>query len=341
MTPQISPETELNALNSFILPALPDLILPPLPPISNESLQSILFDHMPSCKMTTKLWAKKGNASVIVLGDSKISFDDLVYIGATLLGTVVVVFLQDEYPAFSEGIASIIKKHLRCSQTISQISVGYNLYTEFKFDHDPSLEFDMKCLQMTQASIFKGYIGALYQSIVQTNLSSQPLLLHSPVSVRSSNNPSYISATDSPSTNRGEAFEYVYEFLKPLLFQLTKFTIDQLKFEALRIQAIYPKYFPRVYPISPEWALEDLKSNLGKFNLHTSGKIVGSKAKYESTKIEGNWAIIPWKVICEAKDLDGKIWSAEAIRFNKRLAANVAARKVCVAIGIIKEGEQV
>ncbi|WWD18610.1 hypothetical protein CI109_103063 [Kwoniella shandongensis] len=148
------------------------------------------------------------------------------------------------------------------------------------------------------------------------------------------------SATIKLFETRGEAFDYLFAWLSPVFEPICHFVVDVLRAEEMRIQAL-PRNPYANFDLPEEWAEEDRKAVGGKATLHQCNMVVSvgiPSYTYETVDI-GN-VIGAWKVVCVAKDGDGKEWKAEAIRMTKQAASNVAAWKICRQLGLMEDEEQ-
>ncbi|WWC62736.1 uncharacterized protein I303_105333 [Kwoniella dejecticola CBS 10117] len=169
----------------------------------------------------------------------------------------------------------------------------------------PAYEFTPKDIWICQTSVLTAYIGVVYLSRIRSVV--------------------------SPCT-RGQAVQYLSEYLQPIIEALADFVIHHLRIEEKRIQAIYPVNIVTAYTVPEGWMVEDEEAKMGKKLLHAHGKI-GSIPTYNYEQVEGPWMNPPWIATCKVVDHDGNIWEEKATRLTKQLAGNVAAWKVLEAMG--------
>ncbi|KAK6908042.1 hypothetical protein I203_102043 [Kwoniella mangroviensis CBS 8507] len=146
------------------------------------------------------------------------------------------------------------------------------------------------------------------------------------------------SDTIVPRKTRGEAYDYLFQWLRQVLKPIARFAVEHLEVEEKRIQQKYNRVPEPVFIAPASWKEEDEKARGGKNILHCHFQ-EGEFPTYTESRLPGNPNTSPWKVVCTVTDDSGKEWTAEATRFTKRDAANVAAWKVCIAMGLIKADE--
>ncbi|WWC88524.1 uncharacterized protein L201_003435 [Kwoniella dendrophila CBS 6074] len=138
---------------------------------------------------------------------------------------------------------------------------------------------------------------------------------------------------------RGDAYNYLFDWLSQVLEPVAYFVVEELKVEAKRIKNSPTGKAKSQYEIPEEWKKEDIKAQGGKTALHEYFRDPNMPT-YITSRMAGNPATAPWKVVCTAIDKSGKTWTAEAIRMTKQAASNLAAWKVCVAVGLIEEDDE-
>ncbi|WVW84834.1 hypothetical protein I302_106869 [Kwoniella bestiolae CBS 10118] len=163
---------------------------------------------------------------------------------------------------------------------------------------------------------------------------------NSPPSSEDADSPTdtHSSQTVKPRKTRGDAYDYLFQWLRQILEPIAHFAVEHLEVEEKRIQKKYRRVPETVFVIPESWKEEDEKARGGKMTLHSHYN-EGNFPRYTGVQLPGGPNNSPWRVVCEAIDEDGKVWTAEATRINKQAAGNVAAWKVCVAMGLIKEDE--
>ncbi|WWD05018.1 hypothetical protein V865_003089 [Kwoniella europaea PYCC6329] len=141
-----------------------------------------------------------------------------------------------------------------------------------------------------------------------------------------------------PCKTRGEAYDYLFQWLRQVLEPIARFAVEHLEVEEKRIEKKYKGMPGRAYVIPESREEEDEKARGGKMALHSHFK-EGELPTYTETRLSGDANTSLWKVTCTVTDSNIKTWTAEATKFTKRDAANVAAWKICVAMGLIKDDE--
>ncbi|WWC62737.1 uncharacterized protein I303_105334 [Kwoniella dejecticola CBS 10117] len=119
----------LDLMDVFVLPPIPKLVLPRLPPIADHRLHATIFEHIHSVDVSTKSHMRNSLRGNVILGDTEMDFQDLACFGGSLtgiwspsldlslsamlivhgVGASIVTFLQERYPTFTEGEATVEK----------------------------------------------------------------------------------------------------------------------------------------------------------------------------------------------------------------------------------------
>ncbi|OCF37194.1 hypothetical protein I316_01101 [Kwoniella heveanensis BCC8398] len=147
-------------------------------------------------------------------------------------------------------------------------------------------------------------------------------------------------ATIKPHQSRGQAYDAVFKWLKDLFEPIAQNMVNHLKVEEKRLQTIKDtEGYHADMRIPKEWIGEDIKARGGKATLHAENRIM-DLPEYIEHKDDQWQANTLWRVVCRVADIDGKVWTAEATRHTKQAAANVAAWKVCVQMGVLGEDVQ-
>ncbi|WVQ96480.1 hypothetical protein IAU59_003585 [Kwoniella sp. CBS 9459] len=141
--------------------------------------------------------------------------------------------------------------------------------------------------------------------------------------------------TPKPSKTRGEAYDAVFNWIRDLFEPIAVFVVEHLKVEEKRLK-IVKETSPRglAADMPQEWVEEDIKARGGKATLHAENSIM-ELPEYTESKIDQWRGNTLWKVACRVTDIDGRVWTAEATRYTKQNAANVAAWKLCVQMGVL------
>ncbi|WWC62718.1 uncharacterized protein I303_105315 [Kwoniella dejecticola CBS 10117] len=156
-------------------------------------------------------------------------------------------------------------------------------------------------------------------------------------SASSSNAPT--SETIRPQRTRAEAYDYLFEWLEKVLTPIAYFALENLKVEDKRINRESNKSTEAPFVVPLHWKEEDIKAQGGKSVLHNRF-VEPNLPKYtESSGFVGRPQVQLWTVECCAIDEEGQEWTAEATRTTKQAAANLAAWRVCVAMGVIREDD--
>ncbi|WWC88523.1 uncharacterized protein L201_003434 [Kwoniella dendrophila CBS 6074] len=149
-----------HPLDTFVLPPIPFLRLPPLPPVTNPKLKEMVFTHV-SCNEIPRNY----HMSVLLLDNQGgVDYEKLEHVGDALLETIAVTLAHELYPNFRQGIASTLRRLIVSNVTLSQISQQYGLHRHIR--SRPDVEHTLKNSQRTQASIFEAYIAAVYYSLL-------------------------------------------------------------------------------------------------------------------------------------------------------------------------------
>lgn len=116
------------------------------------------------------------------------------------------------------------------------------------------------------------------------------------------------SDTIKPGKTRGEAFDYLFAWLSQIFEPLTHYVVDILRAEELRLQAL-PRTPYANFDLPEEWADEDRKAVGGKATLHQCKVITpGGIPLYTCERVDLASVSGAWKVVCVAKDSEGKEW---------------------------------
>nr|XP_019012885.1 uncharacterized protein I206_02381 [Kwoniella pini CBS 10737]OCF51666.1 hypothetical protein I206_02381 [Kwoniella pini CBS 10737] len=149
--------------------------------------------------------------------------------------------------------------------------------------------------------------------------------------------PSFRTTRTHPRRTRAQAYDYLYEWLEKVLTSIAHFALAHLKVEDMRIKKEHGKSDEEPFIIPLHWKEEDIKAQGGKAILNTHFFELESPVYTESSSNEGRPPTQLWTIHCRVKDKEGTVWTAEGTRTTKQAASNLAAWKICVAMGLIKE----
>ncbi|WVQ65634.1 uncharacterized protein L199_003812 [Kwoniella botswanensis] len=349
--------TGIDSLTAYQLPPFPSFDLPPLPPITNPHLEQIIDSYV-----STGLRPLLFDQDVFLMdGQDERDFEELQLIGNALLEAIATTWGHDTFPAFRQGASSQLQSHLIRKATLCQMAIRYNLHTKVNYDPNISIWTEID-IGRVRSAVFEAYIGAVYYSLLGktiTNHKDDDTNQTDSTSKGEKGDKSSVDVgdnqklepekskkeipppIDSMNMTRGQAFQYLYSWLSQLFKPMSKFILDELKKEEIRLESNRPnrRKIATKFPVPPEWELEDRKAKGGKTTLHTQPQLIKVKPTYTATAVVGPWNLQPWKVVCTAADVNGKEWTAEATRTTKRKAENMAAWKICVEMGLISEDE--
>ncbi|WWD05017.1 hypothetical protein V865_003088 [Kwoniella europaea PYCC6329] len=349
--------TDIDSLTAYQLSPFPSMDLPPLPPITDPHLEQIIDSYV-----STGLRPLLFDQDVFVMdGEDERDFEEMQLVGNALLEAIATTWGHDTFPAFRQGASSQLQSHLIRKSTLCQMAIRYNLHTKVNYDPNISIWTEID-IGRAQSAVFEAYIGAVYYSLlgkIITNHKDDDTNQTDSTSKGEKGDKSSVDAgdnqklepekakkeitppIDSRNMTRGQAFEYLYSWLSQLFKPMSKFILDELKKEEIRLESSRPnpRKITAIFHVPPEWELEDRKAKGGKNVLHTQSQLIKVKPTYTATAVVGTWDLQPWQVVCTAVDVNGKEWIAEATRITKKKAENMAAWKICVEMGLISEDE--
>ncbi|WWC91379.1 uncharacterized protein L201_006322 [Kwoniella dendrophila CBS 6074] len=318
---------------NLTLSSLPNsLNLPLLPKIKDSIIERKVFTH-------SSFYAKpKYSIQLFELEDESKDNEKLELLGDSLLDCAVVGLLQDLYPNLNPGTATLLKSHLVNNTILREICKLYHLNDRLIAPPEqlPTLKNGEKVL----ANLFEAYIAGVYYSYLihgpnqdpsaassslrQQSPSPSPSLSSNPSSTSTSTNHltptfpigNFVNGNNNKVT-RGEAMNYLENWLRPLFQPISEHILIQMKNEQSSKQSL----------LNDE-DLEIDKKSIGansKLNQWFIAKESGMPEYASATSgTQG------WKILCTAIDRSGKSWYGEATRSTKKAAMAVAAYKVSI-----------
>ncbi|WWC64196.1 uncharacterized protein I303_106804 [Kwoniella dejecticola CBS 10117] len=317
-----------KALASLSISSLPPGIdLPPLPIIQDGSIERRVFTH------SSFIARPRHSIQLFELEDECRDNEKLELLGDSLLDSAVVGLLQDMYPNLSPGITTQLKSHLVNNSTLRELCKCYHLNERLiaPAEQLPVLRNGEKVL----ANLFEAYIAGVYYSYLKygpgtslvstdtTSTISMPTPPRSPQFDLSSpshtstpiHNGNHVDRGRSPT--RGEAMDYLEEWLRPLFQPIAQHILNQMKAEQ---SARHAESGGTTENQDTDHNARGANARLNQWFEHKEGGI----PDYAQSK-----AGDAWKVLCIATDRHDKKWYGEATRATVKAAKAVAAYKVC------------
>ncbi|ORX38928.1 ribonuclease III domain-containing protein [Kockovaella imperatae] len=284
--------------------------LPPIPPIDNPKYADIVFTHS-----SARSQQHSSSSFDLTSGAADLDNEKLEHVGDGILGAFITFLLNELYPDLVVGSATLLKSRLVSNATNAQLSLHYGLPKHLRAAHAAALP--LRNQPNVQADLFEAYIGGLFYSYLHRGT---PRSNPTPPLTPQPHEPTASLADGSPRRmSYGQAMDELGLWLRAVYTPLAHKMMDQIRSEqsttdinvALEQQAAGSTALLNQYYLTHE-------SRLPSYAYSASADSSGM-----------------WTCICVAQRRDGSELRSEASGTTKKVAATLAAYKICKELSLV------